>query len=167
MIFQPILRFPAILVLLAASIFFGGAISKQAAAESFKNLEITGAWIRATPPAAKVAGGFLEIANNGTSEDVLVAVDFAGANKSEIHQMEMNDGVMKMRQLADGVKISPAATVLLKPGGMHLMFMGLKNQLKDGERFPINLSFANAGQITVEFNVLSMKKGKKLMMQGN
>ena len=136
-------------------------------AQTIGNLTITKAWIRATPPAAMAAGGFMVIANNGTTDDVLMAVEFSGARKSEIHQMKMNDGVMTMRPLKDGLTIGAGKKTTLKPGGFHLMFMGLQNQLKDGQKFPLKLTFARAGEISIDFVVLSMDRGKKLMMQEN
>jgi periplasmic copper chaperone A len=67
----------------------------------------------------------------------------------------MEDGVMKMRAL-DGIDIAPGATIELKPGGMHLMIMGLKQPLKAGESFPATLRFEKAGPTPVTFNVLGM-----------
>ena len=131
------------------------------------NLTITNTWIRATPPVAKVAGGFMVITNNGTADDILLAVDFSGAKKSEIHQMKMDNGVMTMRPLKDGLTLGAGKKTILKPGGFHLMFMGLQNQLKDGQKVPVKLTFANAGEISIDFDVFSMAKGKKLMMQEN
>ena len=136
-------------------------------AQTVGNLTITKTWIRATPPAAMAAGGFMVIANNGTTDDILQTVEYSGAKKSEIHQMKMEDGVMIMRPLKDGLTIAAGEKTILKPGGFHLMFMGLQNQLTDGQKVPLKLTFANAGEISLDFDVFSMGKGKKLMMQEN
>ena len=136
-------------------------------AQAVGNLTITNNWIRATPPAAMVGGGFLVIENSSTKDDTLISVEFGGAKKSEIHEMKMDDGIMKMRPLYDGIVVPAGGKIELKPGGFHLMFMGLKDQLKDGQNFPIKLTFANAGEITLEFPVLDLIKGKQLMMHGN
>ncbi|VAV96712.1 Copper metallochaperone, bacterial analog of Cox17 protein [hydrothermal vent metagenome] len=136
-------------------------------AQTIADLSVSKNWIRATPPAAMVGGGYLVISNSGSHDDTLTAAEFTGAKKTEIHEMKIKDGVMKMRPLKDGIKIPAGGTIVLKPGGFHLMFMGLKSRLKDGQNFPIKLTFANAGETIVNFPVLTMEKGKKLMMPEN
>ncbi len=155
------------LALGAAVIFTSFFNVNPGMAETIGDISISKNWIRATPPAAKTGGGFLVISNSGSHEDTLTAVEFTGAKKTEIHKMKIEKDVMKMRPLKGGIKIPAGETIVLKPGGFHLMFMGLKSRLKDGQNFPIKLIFANAGEITMNFPVLTMEKGKKLMMQGN
>jgi len=70
--------------------------------------------------------------------------------------MNMDNGVMKMRELAGGLEVKPGQTVALKPGGHHLMLMGLKRGLKEGERFKVQLEFAKSGKTEVEFVVQGM-----------
>ena len=88
------------------------------------SLEIGNPWTRATPPSAQSGGGFLTITNKGTTPDRLVAVRSTASNKAEIHEMKMDGNVMRMRELEKGLEIPPGATVKLKPGSYHLMFMG-------------------------------------------
>ncbi|MCP4185846.1 MAG: copper chaperone PCu(A)C [Hyphomicrobiales bacterium] len=130
-------------------------------------VEISKVWLRATPPSAMAAGGYLVITNNTDSDDTLVGVEFSQAGKSEIHEMKMKDGVMEMRPLKQGIKIPAGETVTLKPGGFHLMFMGMKRQLKDGQNYRVKLTFTHSGAMEIDFPVLSVKKGKKMMMQDN
>lgn len=87
------------------------------------DLEIKDAYARATAPGAPVAGGYMTITNHGKEADRLVggACDFAG--KVEIHEMKMDGGTMVMRPVEGGLEIPPGATVELKPGGYHVMFM--------------------------------------------
>jgi hypothetical protein len=66
--------------------------------------------------------------------------------------MSMSGSVMKMRP-ASGVEIKPGETVELKPGGLHIMFVGLKQQLQQGQRFKATLQFEKAGKIDVDFSV--------------
>jgi copper(I)-binding protein len=136
-------------------------------AHSAGTVEITKAWLRATPPSAMAAGGYLEITNNTSADDTLVGVEFSQAGKSEIHEMKMNGGVMKMRPLKQGIKIPAGETISLKPGGFHLMFMGMKSQLKDGQNYRVKLTFTHSGAMEIDFPVLSMGKGRKMMMQEN
>ncbi|MCF6320965.1 MAG: copper chaperone PCu(A)C [Rhizobiaceae bacterium] len=136
-------------------------------AQTFGDLIISKSWILAPPRAAKVAGGFLVITNNGLQDETLTAVQFDGAKKADIHAMKIEGGVMKMRPLKDGITIPAGNSVKLKPGATHLMLMGLSVPIEDGKSFPLKLTFANVGEITVEFPALSRAKGKLLMKDGN
>lgn len=113
-------------------------------------------WSRATPKGASVGGGYLTITNNGTTPDRLIGGSTPVAKEFEIHNMSNQNGVMKMRPLADGLEIKPGETVTLGPSGYHIMFGGLGKALKEGERIPASLEFARAGKVQVEFAVESM-----------
>jgi copper(I)-binding protein len=125
-----------------------------AAAEELKagDLLIENPWARATPKGAAVGAGYLTIRNNGDAPDRLTGgtADFAGV---EVHEMSMAGGVMKMRELKDGLEIPAHGTVTLAPGGSHLMFTGLKQPLRKGEVAKATLSFDHAGSVAVEFPV--------------
>jgi copper(I)-binding protein len=117
------------------------------------DLTVTSPWTRATPGGAKIAGGYLKISNNGTSADRFVGAKSDVTDHVEIHEMSMSDGVMKMRPLPNGLEIKPGETVELKSGGYHLMFMDLKQPLKQGDTFKATLQFERAGPLEVSFNV--------------
>jgi hypothetical protein len=117
------------------------------------DLTVTSPWTRATPGGAKIAGGYLKITNNGSAPDRFVGAKSAEADRVEIHEMSMSDGVMKMRPLPNGLEIKPGETVELKPGGYHLMFMDIKQPLKAGDTFKATLQFEKAGPLEVSFNV--------------
>jgi copper(I)-binding protein len=126
-----------------------------ACAEDVKagDLVISQAWTRATPGGAKTGGGFLTIENKGSAADRLVSASADVAGKVEVHEMAVNDGVMKMRPIEGGLAIEPGKTVKLAPGGYHLMMMNLKNPLKQGEKLPVTLQFEKAGKVTVTLDV--------------
>ena len=126
-----------------------------AAAHEYKvgALEIKHPWSRATPKGAAVAGGYLTIINTGTTPDRLIGGSVANAGKFEIHEMKLANGVMQMRPLANGIEIKPGATVELKPGSYHLMFIGLKAPFEQGKRVKGTLTFEKAGSIDVEYVV--------------
>ena len=113
-------------------------------------IEITGAFTRATLPNAPVGGGFLTITNKGTEADRLVSVSTDIAKEAQIHEMAMEGDVMKMRQLKDGLEIPAGETVALEPGGFHLMFMGLSGAIKEGDVVPVTLTFEKAGTVSVD-----------------
>jgi copper(I)-binding protein len=120
------------------------------------SLKIGHPWTRATPAGAKVAGGYLSLQNSGTAPDRLLGGSSDIAGRIEIHEMGMKDGVMTMRPLDQGLEVKPGATVELKPGGYHVMFMDLKRQLKEGETVKGTLTFEKAGAVPVEFAVQSV-----------
>jgi copper(I)-binding protein len=117
------------------------------------DLTVTSPWTRATPGGAKIAGGYLKITNSGTSADRFVGARSDAADHAEIHEMSMSDGLMKMRPLPNGLEIKPGETVELKSGGYHLMFMDLKQPLKQGDSFKATLQFEKAGSLDVNFSV--------------
>jgi copper(I)-binding protein len=126
-----------------------------AAAHEFKlgDLTIGHPWSRATPGGAKIGGGYLTVTNNGSAPDRLVAATTNVADRVEIHEMAMNNGVMTMRQIPGGIPVPPGQTVAFAPGGYHLMLMGLKTPLKEGDRVKATLTFEKAGPIEVTINV--------------
>lgn len=113
-------------------------------------------WTRATPPGAKVAGGFLSIENRGGAPDRLLSGTFEAAPIVEIHEMAMEGGVMKMRALDKGLEVTAGGKAELKPGGYHIMFLDLKRPLKEGETLKGELVFEKAGKIPVEYRVMGM-----------
>lgn len=116
-------------------------------------LRIETPWSRATPGGAKVAGGFMSITNTGSEPDRLIGGAMPRAGRFEVHEMKTENGIMTMRPLADGLVIPPGATVTLKPGSYHVMFMDLKEPLKDGETIEGELRFEKAGTVTVRYAV--------------
>ena len=117
------------------------------------DLVITQAWSRATPSGAKVAGGYLTVENKGAAADRLIGGSGDVAGRVEIHEMAVDNGVMKMRPLDKGLDIAPGKTVKLAPGGYHLMLMDLKSQLKQGDKVPVTLQFEKAGKVTLSLDV--------------
>jgi periplasmic copper chaperone A len=138
---------------LAATLAFATLSAAMAHGYTLGDLVIGHPWTRATAPAAKVAGGYLTVENKGAQPDRLLSASFAGSSTVEVHEMSMDGGVMRMRELPKGLEIKPGAKIELKPGGYHLMFMGLTDGLKQGESLKGVLVFERAGRIEVEFKV--------------
>jgi uncharacterized protein YcnI len=124
-----------------------------AGAVTVGDLEISGAFTRATLPGAPVGGGFLTIANTGAEDDRLVGAAAAFAGEAQLHEMAIENDVMKMRELPDGIPVPAGETVTLEPGGLHMMFMGLKEPLVEGSQVPVTLTFEKAGTIEVMLSV--------------
>jgi copper(I)-binding protein len=140
-----------------SSLAFALALASAAApalAQEFKAGDITidKPWARATPKGADVGAGYLVVHNNGGTPDRLTGgtADFATV---EIHEMKMENGVMKMRQLTDGLNIPAHGTVSLAPNGYHVMFTHLAKPLTKGDKVKATLTFEHAGPVAVEFPV--------------
>ena len=120
-------------------------------------LMISDAWSRVTTPGAKVGGGYLTITNKGQHDERLLSIAAPHASRAEVHTMLMQDDVMVMRPLEGHLTIAAGETVHLAPGGLHLMFMQLNQPHVVDEPFEVTLTFARAGDKTVQFEVLSMR----------
>ena len=116
-------------LILAACLLAGTAAQAQTTVKD--------AWIRGTVPQQKATGLFAQITSR--TEGRLVSVSSPVAGVVEIHEMAMEGNVMKMRALPDGLALPAGKAVDLKPGGYHVMLMGLKQQLKEGEAVPVTL----------------------------
>lgn len=138
--------------------FFFVALASAAQAQEYKvgALVIDHPWTRATPKSASVAGGYVKITNTGSAPDRLIGGSVDVAKKFEVHEMSMDGGVMKMRELKDGLEIPPGATVELKPGANHIMMVNLSHPLAAGEKVKGSLTFEKAGKVDVEFAVQAM-----------
>jgi copper(I)-binding protein len=95
----------------------------------------------------------MKLINTGTAPDRLVGGSTEIAGKFEIHEMSMDNGVMKMRPVSGGVEIKPGQTVEFKPGGYHLMFVGITQPVEQGKRVKGTLQFEKAGKVDVEYAV--------------
>jgi copper(I)-binding protein len=112
-------------------------------------IEISGGFSRATLPGAPVGGGYITITNTGTEDDALIAASSPAAEDVQLHEMKMEGDVMKMNELPNGIPVLAGQTVVLEPGGLHLMMMGLKQPLVENESVPVTLTFAKAGTIEI------------------
>ncbi|WP_245424152.1 copper chaperone PCu(A)C [Methylovirgula sp. 4M-Z18] len=116
-------------------------------------------WTRATPKGADAAVGYITITNTGAEPDRLIGGSTPIADHFEIHEMSTAGGVMKMRELETGVEIKPGQTLVLKPNGIHIMMVGLKNQVKKGDKIRATLTFEKAGSVDVEFDAAGIGGG--------
>jgi copper(I)-binding protein len=109
-----------------------------------------------TPPAgAKSAAGYLGIVNTGSTADRLLGVETGIAKRAVLHTTEhSDDGVARMVHL-DAINIPANGTVLLEPGGMHIMLMGLTGPLTQGDMIPATLVFERAGEVEIRLSVES------------
>lgn len=133
----------SLLSLLSTVLCSGAALAQVAKVES--------AWARPTVAGQSAGGGYLKIAG-GAGADRLLSASAPVAKNVELHSMEMDGTMMRMRPI-DSVAVPAGQTVELKPGAMHMMFTGLAQPLKGGTTFPLTLRFEKAGAVVVQVKV--------------
>ncbi|MCW5713058.1 MAG: copper chaperone PCu(A)C [Bauldia sp.] len=138
----------------AAILLVSGAAAASAQTYQLGQIEISVPWTRAMPPAADAGGGFMTIRNTGATDDRLVGATSPVAAEVQIHTMDIADGVMRMRQLTDGLAIPAGATVRLAPGGFHVMFLDLPTPIAIDMPVSVTLVFERAGEITIDLIVV-------------
>jgi copper(I)-binding protein len=114
-------------------------------------IEVQNAWARATAAGARAGGIFLTLRDSG-APDRLVSASTPVAGMAELHETGNDNGVMRMRPINE-LPLAAGQSIVLKPGGYHIMLMGLRHQLKDGETFPVTLNFEKAGSVTATVRV--------------
>ena len=100
-----------------------------------------------------MTSGYLTIKNTNSYDENLLVITASFAKKSEIHEMIIENDIMKMNILNDGLKIPAKSIVHLKPGSYHVMFTKLYKKLKIMSTHKINLNFEKAGQLNIDFPV--------------
>jgi|SRR5437764_1761395 len=103
-------------------------------------LVVRDAWIQEGPPSQKITAAFMVIENHAAADISLVSAGADAARVVELHKMELEDGMMKMRRV-DSINVPAGGSVELKPGGYHLMVIGLKKELKEGDEVKVTLRF--------------------------
>jgi copper(I)-binding protein len=115
------------------------SLSSQASAQ---NVEVKGAWARATVQGQKATGAFMTLTAKTNAK--LVGVSSSVAGVTEVHEMKMDNGVMKMRAVEGGLELPAGKATSLKPGGYHVMLMDLKLPLQKDTTIPLTLVFKDA-----------------------
>lgn len=109
---------------------------------------VTEAWSRASTPAAKTGAVYVTVTTG--QADRLTGASTAVAEMAGLHQSRMQNGVMEMRPVEAGLPVTPGAPIHMAPGGYHIMLMGLKQPLKQGEHVKLTLKFEHAGMVDVD-----------------
>jgi periplasmic copper chaperone A len=149
--------------------------SPAAAADDYDvgAIHISQPWSRATAKGATAGAGYMTITNKGSAPDKVSCVSDDASAQCEIHSMTTEGGVMKMRPVEGGLEIKPGDSVMLKPGGYHVMFRELKHPLERGAAVKVTLKFEHAGAVEVDYPILALgaaapgASGGGTMMQGS
>jgi len=118
-------------------------------------------YARATPAGAKTGAIYMMINNKASTPDRLTGAASDVAAQVEVHEMSMDNGIMKMREVAGGLAIPAGGSVTLKPGGYHVMLIGLKKPLAPGDSVPLTLKFEKAGDVSLTVPVKAMDASQK------
>jgi len=139
----------------AAGLMF---VAFAAQAQEFKagNITIEHAWARPSAGTTKMSAAYMKLKNAGKEGDTLKSASSPVAAEVSIHENINDNGVMKMRQVQGGLAIPAGGEVNLKPGGLHIMLMGLKQNLELGQTIPLKLSFANGGDTEIQAKIEKM-----------
>jgi copper(I)-binding protein len=125
-------------------------LAGSAGAQQSSTMEVQHAWARAS--AGTTGAAYFIVTNKGSAPDRLVAAATPVAGEAELHESKSVFGIMQMRPLGP-LDIAPGQSAELKPGANHVMLMGLKQPLKEGDSFPLTLSFEKAGDVEVTVKV--------------
>lgn len=131
---------------------FGIGGASQAQTPAANSIVVEQPWARATPPGAKTGAAYLTVVNNGTTADRLLGATTPLADKVKFHKESEENGVSRMREVP-GVEVGPGAKVTFRPGEMHMMMVGLKQPLKEGQNLPLTLQFEKAGNVAVTASI--------------
>ena len=142
---------------IAASALAGPAIAANSYVRGF--LQVSHAWIRATPPGAEVAAAYLDVRNTGKEKDRLIGASTPAAERVELHVMSHEGGVMKMREV-QGLDVPARKHLVLSPGGAHLMLVGPRKNFAKGQRIPLVLRFERGGDVNVQLEVRTVAPAK-------
>ena len=130
-------------------------------------VSLTGVWARPVPTAGGTGGVFMTIHNTTAQDDTLIGGSSPIAQAVEVHETVDDNGMMRMQQLTDGLPVPAGSTVVLQPGGYHIMVIGVDAALDEGATIPLTLTFAVAGEMTVDVPVMSMDMDMSGMDSGN
>ncbi len=128
-----------------------------------QGMMVQDAWARATIGKPVNSAGFLTIMNHGKGDDKLIEAKADVSAKVELHTHTMDGNIMKMRRIAGGIQVPAMGMAQLKPGGHHIMLIGLHKALKAGDKFPLTLVFEKSGTKTIEIMVKGIGKKAKMM----
>ncbi|MCP4167649.1 MAG: copper chaperone PCu(A)C [Chloroflexi bacterium] len=149
-------KFRLVLIFLFA--FTAIALSGCAGGSQGPDLVIEEAWVRQSPMAEGNGAVYMILINNGNEDDALIGASTDASNVVELHETTMENDVMRMRPVEGQRIVIPAkGQVELKPAGLHVMLIDLKDALKPGSTLKLALSFEKSGDRTLTVEVRAME----------
>jgi copper(I)-binding protein len=139
---------------LAATLGLTAVTSAWAHDYSVGQIRVDHPWVRATAPGQANGAGYMQIQNAAGTADRLLSVTSDVAARIELHTIETENGVARMRHVPDGIEVPAKGEVKLAPGGYHVMFLSLKQPFVQDTEIPATLKFEKAGEVAVKFHVM-------------
>lgn len=140
---------------------FGLLLTPLVAAKSAADeVTVVDPYVRAVPPGQPNSAAFMQLQNKSTTEHAIVKAESPVSNVVELHTHINEGGVMKMRQIKQ-IDVPAQGSTTLKPGGFHVMFLGLKSELKPGQLVPVTLIYEDGSKTTIQATVRMMQMHMK------
>lgn len=136
------------------------ALAGDAGMAELGDVMIHEGWARASIGSAPNSAAYMTLMTRGDATDKLVDARTPVAETAELHNHIMDDGIARMRAV-EAIEIVPGETAVLEPGGFHIMLMGLKEELKEGDAIPLTLTFEKAGDVTLDVPIKGLRGGMK------
>lgn len=129
--------------------FLGVAAHVSAQVRQLASIQASEAWARSTPPGVGASAAYLRLHNDSTQTLLITQVRSDVSGSAQLHEMTLQDGVMRMRHLSSGLSLKPGETVQLKPGGLHVMLMDLKQPLRPGQTVLLQFSISDGRELSI------------------
>lgn len=126
------------------------------------DISISDARVRAVPPGANISAAFMNVKNNAATDLAILSAESTVAQSVELHSNSMVDGKMKMRRI-DQLELAGNSEVSLQPGGLHIMLIGLKRTLAEGETIELKLNLSDNTSEVLQIPVVHIEPGMKKM----
>lgn len=132
----------------------GGGPNEGKVAATVGSVEIVDPWARSAAMEGGNSAIYMTLRNTSGDVDRLVSASGEAATAIEIHETKMNDGVMQMQQVEGGIEVPANGSVALKPGGYHVMLIGLVSPLKAGDMLTVTLMFESGNSVELTVPVM-------------
>jgi copper(I)-binding protein len=141
-----------IALLIATSMVAAQCGASPAAISSDPQIKVIEAWARPSPMVSGNGAVYMQLTNEGGSDDILLSAETEAAEVVELHETKMDGDVMNMSQVPN-IKVPAGDSVMFEPGGLHLMLIKLKQELVPGEKITLTLNFEKSGPMTIEAEI--------------
>ena len=148
--------------LFIALILMGCSAETASTVSNPQGISVSDPWGRASPSAANNGAFFMQLKNAGKTDQRLIGADSPACEVAELHQMTMDEGVMKMSPVAGGEILLPTGeTVMLESGGLHVMCIGKLQEFAPDAQLELTLHFADAEDIVVSAEIRDIMADNK------
>lgn len=151
-----LLKLTSVALALGSLILTQSVLADEADEAILGDILIQESWARASLGKAPNSAAYMTLMSHGDAADKLIAVSTPVADRAELHNHILEDGIAKMRPV-EAIELVPGEPFVLEPGGFHVMLMGLKEKLGEGESLPLTLTFEKAGEVTLDVPILGLK----------